>query len=95
MLNEYAAKKLGFRSPQDAVGKVVRGELFDPGTGMVDINIIGVVGDTRFRSVRDADRPNHVRKISIRARPELIIRYRGDPATVAAADRDGSGSDQQ
>ena len=27
--------KLGFKSPQDAVGKVVRSELFEPGTGIV------------------------------------------------------------
>ena len=27
VINEYAAKKLGFESPQDAVGKVVKSEL--------------------------------------------------------------------
>ena len=27
VLNQYAAKKLGFKSPQDAVGKVVKSEL--------------------------------------------------------------------
>ena len=52
VMNEYAIRKLGFKSPQDAVGKVIRSELFEPGTGMVDITIIGVVGDSRFRSVR-------------------------------------------
>ena len=29
-----------------------KSELLDDGTGIVDINIIGVVGDSRFRSVR-------------------------------------------
>ena len=52
VINALAVQKLGFKSPQDAVGKVIRSELFESGTGMVDINIIGVVGDTRFRSVR-------------------------------------------
>ena len=52
VLNEYAVKMLGFKSPQDAVGKVVRSELLDPGTGVANINIIGVVGDSRFRTVR-------------------------------------------
>src|SRR5206468_9549035 len=46
VMNEYAVKKLGFKSPQDAIGKVLKSELFEPGTGQVDINIIGVVGDS-------------------------------------------------
>jgi putative ABC transport system permease protein len=84
VLNEYAVRKLGFRSPQDAVGKVVQSELFEQGTGMVNINIIGVVGDSRFRSVRTPIDPimfsdQHV------GPSYLIVRYRGDPATVEAA----------
>jgi putative ABC transport system permease protein len=84
VLNEYAVRKLGFRSPQDAVGKVVQSELFEQGTGMVNINIIGVVGDSRFRSVRTPIDPimfsdQHV------GPSYMIVRYRGDPATVEAA----------
>ena len=62
VLNQYAAKKLGFKSPQDAVGKVVKSELFEPGTGMVNINIIGVVGDIALPLGAHADRPDHVPK---------------------------------
>ena len=84
VLNQYAAKKLGFKSPQDAIGKVVKSELFEPGTGQVDINIIGVVGDTRFRSVRTPIDP--IMFQNVKTGPAwLIIRYRGDPATVEAA----------
>ena len=54
---------LGFKSPQDAIGKVVKSELIEPDFGMVDINIIGVVGDSRFRSVRKPIDPIMFRKI--------------------------------
>src|SRR4051794_1995667 len=84
VLNEYAVKMLGFKSPQDAVGKVVRSELLDPGTGVADINIIGVVGDSRFRTVRTPIDPIMFRKVT--AGPSwMIIRYRGDPETVRSA----------
>jgi putative ABC transport system permease protein len=84
VLNAYAARKLGFKSPQDAVGKVLRSELFEPGTGMVNITIIGVVGDTRFRSVRTPIDP--IMFQNVKTGPAwLVIRYRGNPATVEAA----------
>jgi putative ABC transport system permease protein len=84
VINEYAAKKLGFKSVQDAVGKVVRGKLFSDDAGIMNVNIIGVVGDTRFRSVRTPIEPMMFRKVT--AGPAwLIIRYRGDPATLKAA----------
>ena len=83
VMNEYAVRKLGFKSPQDAIGKVVKSELFSPGTGMVNINIIGVVGNSRFRSVRTPIDPIMFRN-SNAGETTMIIRYRGDPATVSA-----------
>jgi putative ABC transport system permease protein len=84
VLNAYAARKLGFKSPQDAVGKVLKSELFEPGTGMTNITIIGVVADSRFRTVRTPIDP--IMFQSVRTGPAwMVIRYRGDPATVEAA----------
>jgi putative ABC transport system permease protein len=84
VLNEYAAKKLGFKSPQDAVGKVVKSELIGRDYGNVNINVIGVVGDSRFRSVRKPIDPIMFRKI--KTGPNyLMIRYRGDPAAMKSA----------
>jgi putative ABC transport system permease protein len=84
VMNEYATRKLGFKSPQEAVGKVVKSELFEPGTGMANITIIGVVGDSRFRTVRTPIDP--IMFMNVNKGPgEMIIRYRGDPATVEAA----------
>jgi putative ABC transport system permease protein len=84
VMNEYAIRKLGFKSPQDAVGKVIRSELFEPGIGMVNIAIIGVVGDSRFRTVRTPIDP--IMFMNVKKGPAwMVIRYRGDPATVQAA----------
>jgi putative ABC transport system permease protein len=84
VMNEYAIHKLGFKSPQDAIGKVVRSELFEPGTGMVNITIIGVVGDSRFRSVRTPIDAIMFQNVS-KGPAWMVIRYNGDPATVEAA----------
>jgi putative ABC transport system permease protein len=84
VMNEYAVKKLGFKSAQDAVGKTVRSELFSPGTGIVNINIIGVVGDSRFRSVRTPIDPIMFRNVN-NGIPWMIVRYNGEPADVRAA----------
>ena len=81
VLNEYAVKKLGFKSPQDAIGKVVRSELLDPEDGLININIIGVVGDSRFRTVRTPIDPIMFRKVTTGA-GWMMVRYRGDPAAV-------------
>ena len=84
VVNQYAAKKLGFKSPHDAIGKVLKSELFEPGTGTANITIIGVVGDSRFRSVRTPIDPIMFQNVST-GPSTMIIRYRGDPAAVEAA----------
>jgi putative ABC transport system permease protein len=84
VINENAVKKLGFKSDQDAIGKIVRSKLLSDEAGIMNITIIGVVGDTRFRTVRTPIEPIMFRKVT--AGPNwLIIRYRGDPATMKAA----------
>jgi putative ABC transport system permease protein len=84
VINQYAMRKLGFSSPQDAIGKTMKGELFGQDDGLIDVTIIGVVGDSRFRTVRTPIEPIMFHKV--RTGPGwMIIRYRGDPATVNAA----------
>ena len=84
VLNEYAVRQLGFKSAQDAVGKVVKSEPFSPDTGVANMTIIGVVGDTRFRSVREPIDPIMFRNVN-KGPGWMIIRYQGDPATIRAA----------
>ena len=83
VINENAVHKLGFKSPEDAIGKVVRGKLLSDEAGTLNITIIGVVGDSRFRSVRTPIEPMMFRKVT--AGPGwMIVRYRGDPTAVRA-----------
>jgi putative ABC transport system permease protein len=84
VINAYAARKLGFNSPQDAVGKTVKGELLSQEAGILDVTIIGVVGDSRFRTVRTPIEPIMFRKVTT-GPGWMMIRYRGSPATVRAA----------
>ncbi len=81
VVNEYAVRKLGFRDPATAVGKKVRGGLFPDSEVTADINIIGVVKDSRFRSVRAPIDP--IMFWNVRIGPSnMIVRYDGDPAAV-------------
>ena len=84
VINELAVKRLGFKSPQDALSKTFTNELYTKGTGSVTLTVIGVIGDTRFRSLRDQIQPLMLR--STREGPNwLEIRYRGDPIQLRAA----------
>jgi putative ABC transport system permease protein len=53
VINELAAQRMGFRTPQEAVGKTIGVSYFDPEDGLVPTHIIGVVRDSRFRSIRE------------------------------------------
>jgi putative ABC transport system permease protein len=81
VINELAVKRLGYKSPQDAIGKVFHNELYSEGTGVANLTVIGVIGDARFRSARDQIEPLMLRET--REGPNwMVIRYRGDPSQV-------------
>ncbi|MEP7008442.1 MAG: ABC transporter permease [Sphingomonas bacterium] len=81
VINRSAAAKLGYRSPQAAIGRVVRVG-FD-GFTMVPATVAGVVEDTRFRTARDAIEPivyaydpEHTNQVLVRytaARPGEVM----------------------
>jgi putative ABC transport system permease protein len=81
VINDLAVKQLGFKSSQDAIGKTFSNEVFSKETGPVKLTVIGVVGDARFGSVRDALEPMMFRES--RAGPNwMVVRYRGNPDQV-------------
>ncbi|PSJ36718.1 ABC transporter permease [Allosphingosinicella deserti] len=76
VINALAARRLGFADPADAVGRQVRVSLsLDPATGMVPVTIVGVVGDTRFRSIRQPIEPIMYRLANDFV-STIVIRYR-------------------
>jgi len=81
VVNDNAARLIGFASAQDAVGKTVKASV---GTiDMVPATIVGVVGDTRIRTARDAIEPliyvydpDHTSQVIVRyaaARPADVM----------------------
>jgi putative ABC transport system permease protein len=82
VINELAARRMGFRSPQEAVGKTIMVTYFDPEDGLVPTHIIGVVRDSRFRSIREPIDPIMFRLDRTFA-GTLLVRYDGRDAAGA------------
>ena len=57
VINELAARRLGFVDPREAVGRQLRATLYDSEYGLAPVTIIGIVRDSRFRTVRSAIEP--------------------------------------
>jgi putative ABC transport system permease protein len=87
MINERAARDLGFANPADAVGQQLRMGLVRPEAGLVPITIVGVVRDTRFRSIRDPLEPIVFRHAEA-GLSRMVVRY-SDPEPAAVRERIG------
>ena len=83
VMNELATRKLGFRSPQEALGKTLRAGMVDNEFGLVPVTIVGVVQDSRFRSVRDQIDPIMFVNSEV-GHQLMMVRYDGNPAEVRA-----------
>lgn len=53
VVNELAAKQMGFGKPAEAIGKQVKVKQFSDEIGLLPLTIVGVVENSRFRSVRE------------------------------------------
>jgi putative ABC transport system permease protein len=83
VINELAARRLGFE-PREAIGKQVRVSLapFNPEAGLTPVTIVGVVRDTRFRSIRQPIEPIMYR-LGSDYQGYMVVRYdSADPAAV-------------
>src|SRR5206468_3143009 len=78
VINELAVKRLGFKSPADAIGKTVRAGLVDDKIGLVPATIVGVVGDARFRSVKQPLEPLMFEDAKA-GQQLMVVRFHGDP----------------
>jgi putative ABC transport system permease protein len=81
IVNESGARRLGFANPADAVGKPFKTALVENEYGLVPATIVGVVADSRFRSVRQPlDDIMFVNGDS--GHQWLVVRYKGDPRAM-------------
>jgi putative ABC transport system permease protein len=88
VIKALAAERLGFKSPQDAIGKEVRVALsLDTTQPLVPVRIVGVVADSRFRSIRIPVEPIMYR-LGSDYLSALMVRY-NDPNPNAVRERIG------
>jgi putative ABC transport system permease protein len=86
IINALAARRLGFANPADAVGKDVRVALsLNTTQPLVPVRIVGVVADSRFRSIRIPVEPIMYR-LGADYQSVLVVRY-DDPQPNAVRDR--------
>ncbi len=77
IINEKALARLGFSTPQEAIGKQIRAGAGDSNEIKTMMNtIVGVVGDVYYRSVRDEVQPMIFRHGAFRFY-SLALRYDG------------------
>ena len=79
VINAGAARRLGFASPHDAIGKT----LLKPGSGKDALRIVGVAPDIRHRSARD-EQPPTAYLLDDRV-GMFTVRTRADPDATARA----------
>lgn len=76
VINERAVRRLGFETPQKAVGKVVR---MGVGDGVnADLEVIGVIPDINFQSLKEIIRPE-MYLLDDSWYGNLTISFSGDP----------------
>ncbi|MEO5938201.1 MAG: ABC transporter permease [Sphingomonas sp.] len=83
VLSEEATQRLGFATPQAAIGKQVQLGMTSIETGLVTANIVGVVSDVRYRSVRQPIQPI-LYYYQTAGFNQMVVRFTGNPAAARA-----------
>jgi putative ABC transport system permease protein len=81
ILTEEATRRLGFRSPRDAVGQNLRASLLPSEYGLMPITVVGVVRDARFRSIHEPLQPI-IYTMRRNGFGDIMVRYSGDPSEI-------------
>ena len=81
ILSESAAQRMGFHSPQAAIGQTLDVGLVRPELGNVKATIVGVVSDVRYRTSRDPVQPTlyYYRTDGLNC---LLIHFTGNPSNA-------------
>ncbi len=81
VVNQLGAERLGFRDPAEAIGRQVMVDMYSEEVGLTPATIVGVVANSRFRSIREPIEPTAFYDRGIYA--NLAIRYRSsNPESV-------------
>jgi putative ABC transport system permease protein len=84
VINRLAARQLGFEDPVQALGKTFRVNSLSDEAGMLPVTVVGVVEDSRFRSMREPPEPIIFHDGGIYR--TLLVHYdAADPETVRNA----------
>lgn len=81
VINEAGVKRLGFASAQDALGKTLRYGVREEYGGSMQLTIIGVVADSRFRTANKPIEPI-VFYWNDNSAHWMVVRFKGDPARI-------------
>ena len=83
VLNEFGARRLGFTDPKEAIGKTFKAAMVDEEFGLVPVTVVGIVKDSRFRSVKEPLDP--IMFVNVNSgHSHMIVRFDGNPAEVRA-----------
>jgi putative ABC transport system permease protein len=81
ILTVEATRRLGFRTPEEAVGKQLKAGLLPSEYGLTPITVVGVVEDARFRSLHEPLQPI-LYTMRRNGFGDIMIRFSGDPAAI-------------
>ena len=87
VVNRLAARQLGFPDPTEALGKTLRVGTYPDRIGMLPVTVVGVVEDSRFRSMREPPEPMIFHDDGLYR--TLIVRY-ASPRPEAVRDAVGA-----
>jgi putative ABC transport system permease protein len=83
VINELAVKRMGFKAPQEVIGKTFKAALVENEYGLVPVTVVGVVRDSRFRSVKLPLDPILFQNTNS-GHSNMVVRFHGDPGAVRA-----------
>jgi putative ABC transport system permease protein len=83
VVNELAARRLGFNDPAQIVGRTFRAAIVDNEIGLVPVTVAGVVKDARFRDIKQPLDPIMFVN-SNSGHTHMVVRFSGDPQAARA-----------
>ena len=81
VLSEEAARRFGFKTPQEAIGKELNAAVLPLEYGTLPVTVVGIVPDVRYRSVREPLQPI-IYGMRRNGFGDIMVRFSGDPSAI-------------